>query len=144
MKMSNGLMSDTGTLLALDYGGARVGVALASLAARLPQPLITLANDAQLVDTLKELAKREEAVAFVVGLPRNLSGEDTEQTRIVRQFVDQLARCAIPVYLQDEAGTSQQAEAELRARRKPFAKGDIDALAACLILENYLREEIDR
>jgi putative Holliday junction resolvase len=144
MKMSNVLMRDTGTLLALDYGGARVGVALASLAARLPQPLITLANDAQLIDTIKELAKREEAVAFVVGLPRNLSGEDTEQTRIVRQFVDQLAHYGIPIYLQDEVGTSQQAEAELRARRKPFAKGDIDALAACLILENYLREGIDR
>jgi putative Holliday junction resolvase len=141
MRVNSAQMSDTGTLIALDYGGVRIGVARANLATRLPKPLLTLVNDEQLMNNLRDLAKREKVAAFVVGLPRNLSGEDTEQTRIVRQFADQLATLGLPIYLQDETGTSQQAETELRQRRKPYTKGDIDALAACLILEDYLELE---
>jgi RNase H-fold protein (predicted Holliday junction resolvase) len=49
-------------------------------------------------------------------------------------------KLGISPLLQDEALTSSRAEAELKARKKAYGKGDIDSLAATLILDDYLRE----
>jgi putative Holliday junction resolvase len=129
----------TTNVLALDVGDRRIGVAIAGSIARLANPLTVLANDETLWHELSKLLADEHIGMIVVGLPRSLSGEDTAQTKIVRSFVSQLkTKTDIPVTLQDEALTSRQAEAELRARGKKFAKGDIDALAAVYILDDYL------
>jgi putative Holliday junction resolvase len=129
----------TTNVLALDVGDRRIGVAIAGSIARLANPLTVLANDETLWHELSRLLAAEHIGMLVVGLPRSLSGEDTAQTKIVRSFVSQLkTKTDIPVTLQDEALTSRQAEAELRARGKKFAKGDIDALAAVYILDDYL------
>ncbi len=129
----------TTNLLALDVGDRRIGVAVASNIARLANPLTVLANDKTLWHELSKLLAHEHIGMIIVGLPRSLSGEDTAQTKIVRSFVSQLkTKTDIPVTLQDEALTSRQAEAELRARGKKFDKGDIDALAAVYILDDYL------
>ncbi len=138
MKTETPDVTTEGTIAALDYGEVRVGVALTSSVARLPRPLTTLANDDHLFETLAALAEKETVTLFVVGLPRDLSSNDTAQTTRVRQFATRLARQGIPVELQDEALTSQAAEAELRRRHKPYTRADIDALSACLILEDYL------
>jgi RNase H-fold protein (predicted Holliday junction resolvase) len=59
----------------------------------------------------------------------------------VRQFGASLAQQVdLPLSWQDEAVTSAQAEAELVQRKKPYTKGDIDALAAVYILNDYLSE----
>ena len=77
---------------------------------------------------------------LVVGLPRNLNGQETAQTKAVQSFVEGLqAVVRLPIAWQDEAVTSRQAEAELNRRGKPYERGDIDALAACYILDDYLR-----
>jgi putative Holliday junction resolvase len=127
-------------IAALDFGGKRVGVAIADLASRLPRPLKTLMNGPHLFDELSSLISEEEITLIVIGLPRNLSGDDTYQTRLTRQFAQRLRKHGFPVVLQDEAGTSDLARSELEARRKPYARSDIDALAACYILEDYLKE----
>jgi len=127
-----------GSILALDVGEKRVGVAIASKIARLPRPLTTLANDDQLLKSLHEIIVDESVEVIVVGLPRNLAGEDTKQTAYVRTFTEQLDRDMIR--FQDEALTSKKAEVELQQRGKPFSKGDIDALAATYILEDYLHQ----
>jgi putative Holliday junction resolvase len=68
-----------------------------------------------------------------------LSGQETDQTAAVRSFAAQLkATLQVPLYWQDEALTSKQANVELEAKGKPFAKGDVDALAACYILQDFL------
>jgi len=127
--------------LALDVGSKRIGVAIASLSFRLPRPLCTLANDDQFFERLKGLIKTEAIGVLVVGLPRGLEGQETGQTTYVRDFVDQLkTHIELAVYFQDEALTSTRAEAELKARGKIYQKGDIDALAATYILEDYLIE----
>jgi putative Holliday junction resolvase len=129
------------TILALDVGEKRVGVARAHLDALFPAPLVTLDRPEQFIDDIIALVTSENASAVVVGLPRGLSGQDTGQTAAVRTFVAELEpRLAVPVYWNDEAVTSEHAEAELRARGKPYAKADIDALAATYILEDYIRE----
>ncbi|HYH74907.1 MAG TPA: Holliday junction resolvase RuvX [Candidatus Saccharimonadales bacterium] len=135
------MLKTSSDILALDVGGTRIGVAHANPVARIASPLTTVINDATVFEKLVQLLQQQDAAVLVVGLPRNLSGDSTEQTRIVEQFVLQLKQhIDLPVYWQDEAVTSRQAEAELRARGKPYAKGDIDALAATYILEDFLRD----
>lgn len=130
------------SVLALDVGAQRIGVARASVIAKIASPLTTVIHDASVVESIMGLIKQEDAGILVVGLPRNLQSQETAQTRSVRDFVTLLQEhITIPVYFQDEALTSNKAEAELEARRKPYAKGDIDALAATYILDDFLQEQ---
>jgi putative Holliday junction resolvase len=129
----------TSSVLGLDVGNRRIGVAAASLAAGLPRPLATLANDDNFFQALHGLIESENAETLVVGLPRGLDGQHTEQTQIVETFTDELRKnYDLPIHFQDEAVTSKQAEAELESRGKPYVRGDIDALAATYILEDWL------
>lgn len=125
-------------ILALDIGESRVGVAIANEVAKLPSPHTTLSNTPAIWEEIQELITEHSVGTVVVGLPRNLSGEDTAQTRYVRDFAAKIT--GVQVAFQDEALTSRKAEQELSRRGKPFAKGDIDALAATYILEDYLAE----
>jgi putative Holliday junction resolvase len=126
-------------ILALDVGTVRIGVARASALVRIPEVLTTLPNDQHIWSQLLELCEQHNAETLVVGLPRGLEGQETAQTALVREFVDKLTDVVgVPIALQDEALTSQKAEAELEERGKPYQKGDIDALAAVFILEDYL------
>lgn len=131
----------SGTILALDVGSKRIGLARASSIARLASPLKTIANDDQVVETLRTICAEESVSQLVVGLPRGLDGQSTAQTRYAEDFAHMLAdNLKLPLKLQDEAVTSRKAEEELAARGKQFAKGDIDSLSAVYILEDYLNE----
>ena len=135
------MLNNASSILALDVGGRRIGVAAATTAARLAHPLTKIENNADVLTVLRSLMHDERAVALVVGLPRGMSGQATEQTRSVEAFVDTLKQyVGIPIHMQDEAVTSRQAEAELRLRNKPYDKADIDALAATYILDDYLNQ----
>lgn len=132
-----------GSILALDVGAARIGLALASAAARFATPAGALANDALVMDNLHAFCMSNNVLRVVIGLPRGMAGQDTEQTAYVREFGKRVVQeLDVPISWQDEAVTSVQAEAELRERNKPYSKGDIDALAATYILEDFLRENI--
>ena len=129
------------TLLALDVGAKRIGVAASDLRARLAHPLTTLEASETAAAALRELATEQHAVGVVIGLPRGLDGQETAQTQVVREFAEQLqTQVRLPQYWQDEAVTSRQAEEELERRGKPYKKGDIDALSATYILEDFLRD----
>jgi putative Holliday junction resolvase len=129
------------TLLALDVGARRVGVAVASLASRLPRPVITLERDDTLFPTLQNLVEVEGVGALVVGFPRGMQGQRTAQTEAIMDFTAELRQhFALPIVMQDESLTSKHAEAELSARGRPYDKGAIDALAATYILEDFLRD----
>lgn len=126
-------------IIALDVGERRIGVAIASKHARLARPLQVLINNKDTWAHLKQLLAREGADTVVVGLPRNLTSQDTAQTAYARDFACQLQEIGgFKVILQDEALTSKQAEAELKTRGRDYSKGDVDTLAAVYILEDYL------
>jgi putative Holliday junction resolvase len=126
-------------LLALDYGNKRVGVAIAHEIARLPRPLTTLHNNETLLSEIRKLVDSEHVKIVVVGLPRGMDGGYTSQTRAAEHFATELSGVLmIPVELEDETLTSVDAEATLAGHQ--HAKGDIDAMAACFILERYLVE----
>lgn len=128
------------TLLAFDIGDARTGVAVANTIAQIASPLTTLECPiAELPSKIAELVREQQASMLVIGLPRGLHGQDTDQTRHIQVCVDQIKEHVdVPIHMQDEALTSQKAEDELRRRGKPYGKGDIDALAATYILQDYL------
>lgn len=130
------------TILALDVGAQRIGVASANVIARIASPLVTITNNDQTTETIQQLIKEHDVEMLVVGLPRGLDGQETAQTQTVRDFVSllQAALGDFPMQFQDEALTSRKAEEELEARGKPYQKGDIDALAATYILDDYLQE----
>jgi putative Holliday junction resolvase len=130
------------TVLALDVGEKRVGVAVASLVARLPRPLITLENNETFLPALKDIVEVEDVGAIVIGFPRGLQGQHTDQTAAVEAFTANLRQhFAMPIRFQDEAVTSKHAEAELNARGKQYERGDIDSLAATYILEDFLADQ---
>jgi putative transcription antitermination factor YqgF len=98
-----------------------------------------LARDDGFFPALQDIIEAESVATLVVGLPRGLDGQHTGQTRDTEVFKAELSRhCDLPVHMQDEAVTSKRAEAELEARGKPYERGDIDALAAVYILEDFL------
>lgn len=127
------------TVVALDIGMARTGVAIANSIAKVARPLQVIDARSDLGIETAKIVKTHDAVAVVLGLPRNLRGEDTEQTRFVRQQAELIRdKISVPLFFSDEALTSVRAEEELRNRKKPFEKSDIDMLAAVYILEDFI------
>ncbi len=130
--------------LGVDVGTKRIGIARVSAIARLPEPVTTVSGGELAPDEIKTIADELGSDVVVVGLPRNLSGEDTEQTVYSREFADKLRGLGLSVVLQDEALTSKQAD-ELIAKgvyRKNMHHGDVttDEVAACLILFDFIGE----
>lgn len=126
-------------LLALDIGEKRVGVALANSASRLPRPLKTLLQSDDINDQIRTVINENDVKLLVIGLPRSLNGDDTDQTRYVRAFSNKLSdELDIPFFFEDEALSSVRAKELLDARKAKYSKEDIDAQAACFILEDFM------
>ncbi len=124
--------------VALDVGEKRIGVALARGDVKIAMAYDTLNVDGGEVQAIAEIIVREKADVLVVGYPRNQAGEPTKQTEFVERFVEQLRDIAPKIVFQDESLTSVKAEEILNVRNQPYAKGEVDALAASLILQDYL------
>lgn len=132
---------DSTTVLALDVGDKRIGMAIADDKTKIPRLLPTIEVTDQIFEQIAELVTYEGIDQIVVGYPRNLSGEPTEQTAKVTSFVEQLNQAVVtPTVYQDESLTSVRAEEILRSRGRPYTKSDIDAEAAALILHDYLEQ----
>lgn len=131
-----------GTLMAFDFGVKRVGVAVGETATRLAHPLEAIAtesNDARF-EAIARLVAEWRPVGFVVGQPRHADGGEHEIARLAGRFGRRLeGRFGLPVAYVDETLTSAEAESQLReAGRRPNGRGDVDTLAATLILQAYL------
>lgn len=127
------------TLIALDVGSRRIGVARAELDTRLAVPAETIVVDDAAIEKLVALFHATKPVAVVVGYPRNQSGEPTRQTEVIEAFVKALQEVWHgTLVFQDESLTSVIAEDRLRQRGRPYDKADIDAEAAAIILQDYI------
>lgn len=130
-----------GALLGLDIGSRRVGVSLVRADVHIAQPLTTLEVDDGIFEAIGLLSRQHGVEMIVAGWPRGMAGQHTAQTVASEQFVASLRAVSdVPIVLQDEALTSQRAETELQARGKSFERGQVDALAATYILEDYMSE----
>ena len=140
-------MIDFTEAIGLDVGEKRIGVARVGSVAKLPEPVQTLSYSAeQSAADVSAVMKEHEADIVVVGLPRNLSGEDTHQTLFCREFAATLDASGMRVVLQDEALTSKRADELIRdGVYKNNTHGEpvtTDEVAACLILHDFIGEPL--
>lgn len=129
-------------LIALDVGTKRIGVAKADSSVRIAIPYSAVEVDGTEFKKIASLARAWDINSFVIGLPRNSKGEETEQSKYVRKFAAQLKREieGAKVCFQDESLTSVEAEKRLKNRKKGYKKGDIDSEAAAIILQDFLEQ----
>lgn len=128
----------TRSFVCLDVGEKRIGVAVADTDVRIAVPFTTLEVDGTEIASINEILIKEDADTLVIGYPRNQLGESTAQTNFVEQFAKQLEDSPAEIVFQDESLTSVLAEEQLKSHKKPYNKGDIDAQAAAIILQDYL------
>ena len=135
--------------LGIDYGERRIGLALSDATGLLASPWKRLPNDGNAIAAARKLAEEIRVLqadesglgAVVLGLPRRLSGEATEQTAKVQLLARELGtRVDVPIVLQDERLTSHEAEELLAQRERDWRrrKDQLDAMAAALILQDFL------
>ena len=126
------------TVLGVDYGSRRVGLALGNTNVRIAQPLRTI-DAMNWQHEITQVVRDHNVGRIVVGLPRGLDGQETAQTAVVRSFATMVQNAfVVPVSLQDEAATSEVAAERLAAAGRPIVKGALDAEAAAIILQDYL------
>lgn len=155
-------------ILALDYGRARIGMAIADAEARLATPLGTLerVNRNEDMRRLRELAREQGVKQILVGLPLRLDGTCGEMAEEVTRFAERVRKqIGVPVEMVDERLTSWEAERILEEevgrkighRSTPTASAQaphtwnrkkredgsisVDAVAAMIILREYLERK---
>ena len=137
-------MSEGGRLLGVDWGEKRIGLALSDESQLLAQPLATLTRRAgkrfPMAQLLAHIATHQ-VTAIVVGLPLDEQGAEGESAQAARALAaDIAARAALPVTLWDERMTTarvRQAVREMGGKTRG-REGDVDALAAALLLQHFL------
>ena len=134
------------TVLGLDVGTVRVGVASSDESEVLASPLATLArrNEAKLWERLQQEIATRNVKVVVVGLPRKLDGSEGTSTEMAREFARSVEqRFPVAVAFWDERFTSAAAERSLidsgmrRAKRRKVT----DEVAACIMLQSWLDAE---
>ena len=151
-----------GKILALDYGRARIGLALADSEARIAAPHDTLerVNRNEDMRRLREFVRDQNVMQIVVGLPLRLDGSHGDMAEETTRFANRLRKqIGVPVAMMDERLTSWEAERileeELGRRithetthdgkrkllRNAQGKYSVDAIAATVILREYLSRE---
>ena len=123
-------------ILGLDLGLKRTGVARINLIAKIAEPLSAIQMDnTDLVSKVQELITEHNACAVVVGLPRGLDGQETEQTAWAIKITSELENALKePVFSIDEALTTKFAEDRANLGES------IDSVAAGILLEDFVGE----
>lgn len=130
--------------LAIDYGTRRTGLAICDVAETIVSPLRTIHGQRDLLKKIGQVVDAEHVEAVVLGLPLNMDGSESAQTRIVLNFAERLrAFLEIPVHLQDERLSSFGAAEKLAQANlsKDKLRERLDAVAAAEILEAFLYRE---
>jgi putative Holliday junction resolvase len=144
-------------ILAVDYGRAKIGLAIADAETRMAQPLNTLerVNRNEDMRRLRELAREHGVKQIVVGLPLRLDGTRGEMAEETEGFARRLRKqIGVPVEMVDERLTSWEAERMLEEVQGRFIRDEklgggkkaknaqgkmtVDAVAAAVILKEYL------
>jgi putative holliday junction resolvase len=146
-------------ILGIDYGRARIGLALADERTALPQPLDTLKriNRNEDMRRLRDIVRTHGIKQIVVGLPLRLDGSRGEMAEEASRFGERVRKqLGIPVEMVDERLTSWEAERLLEdhsgkvfhddaktshKKRRDSSRASVDAMAATVILKEYLERE---
>lgn len=136
-----------GRLLGLDVGGKRIGVAVSDEGQILSSPWGMVEQGKRSIAEIGRIARETGAIAIVTGLPTGMSGREGAQAAETRRFADEVElELGLPLSYWDERLTSSQAERMLieSGMRRKDRRGQIDALAASLMLQSYLDSRMHR
>lgn len=130
-------------IMAIDYGDARIGLAVSDLLGMLCGEAWTMQewNMERAAQRIAEEAKSRDVGQFVLGLPKNMDGSEGERAAKSRELRELLIKeSGLPVVLWDERRSSIEAHAILHAngKKEKAHRKTVDAVAASLILEGYL------
>jgi putative holliday junction resolvase len=133
-------------LMGVDYGRRRIGLSIAAAPGIVPVrglPTIDCKKTPGYLDLLAGIIEKERPDTIVFGVPLDRDDAETVMSNEVRTFAERLfRRTGVPVNFTDESLSSVRAAELLRCRKKTERrdKSSIDRLAACLILDQYIRE----
>jgi putative holliday junction resolvase len=149
-----------GKILAIDYGRARIGLAVAESLHGIAEPLATLerVNRNEDMRRLRELVRDHGVKFVVVGLPLRLDGTRGDMAEEAARFAQRVRKqIGVPVELVDERLTSWQAEREMEeqfgrrskagetiSKKKTNHKVSVDSMAAAIILREYLEHRANK
>jgi putative holliday junction resolvase len=144
-----------GKILAVDYGRARIGLAITDSPQGIPQPLGTLhrINRNEDMRRLRELVRDHSVKLILVGLPLRLDGSRGDMAEETERFAQRVRKqIGVPVEMADERLTSWEAEGVLEeefgrkskqidgaSKKKDSEKFTVDSMAATIILREYLQ-----
>ena len=132
------------SIIAIDYGGRRIGVAVSD-SGTIATPHSVVRNEGEIIDKLARIAAELDAETIVVGIARRANSESGEQK--FRDFAERLRqKTCKPVVLWDEALSTTEAARQLResGTKRRDAQREIDMHAAAVILQSYLDAQARR
>ena len=128
--------------LGIDFGEKRVGLALSDKLNIIASPYKTIqyVSETELINQIKKIVIEKEIGIFVIGLPLNMKGQDSAQTKKVRSFKKLLSKLELPIVYEDERFSSIIAKNSLVLQnvKTGHNKSEIDRTAAAIILQQYL------
>ena len=130
-------------ILAIDYGKKRTGVAVTDILQMIANGLTTVSTP-ELMDFILKYVEKEPVERIIVGHPKQMNNEDSENMKRITPFVNQLRKKLpnIPVELVDERFTSvlaHQAMLDVGLKKKARQnKALVDEISATIILQSYL------
>ena len=134
-----------GRILGIDYGDSRIGLAMSDRLKIIASPFKTIRNEGNenCLQVSQSLIKEKDVETIVVGLPMGLKGQETAQTKKVREFVSLLYALNLPIRLEDERLSSVSAEKSMIQQniKTGHNKGLIDQRAAAIILQQFLDKQ---
>ena len=134
-----------GRVLGIDYGDSRIGLAMSDPLKIIASPYKTIRNEGneKCLQVFQSLIKEKDVEAIVVGLPMGLKGQETAQTKKVREFADLLYALKLPIHLEDDRLSSVSAEKSMIQQniKTGHNKGLIDQRAAAIILQQFLDKQ---
>ena len=128
-------------ILALDFGRARLGVAISDELQLLAHPVETILANERATSRVVELVRERNVEHVVVGIPKRMNGQIGTAATEALEFVEKLrAVLPCPVVTWDERLTTVAAHRALRdaGKKTRHTRGYIDQVAAQMILQNYL------
>ncbi|MEE8045492.1 MAG: Holliday junction resolvase RuvX [Dehalococcoidia bacterium] len=142
-------MADSARLLGVDYGEARIGLAISDPTGTIATPIEAIkAAGADDAANISRVAAEREAKGIVVGLPLSLDGTQGPAARKVNAFCARLRKITdLPVVAWDERMTTVEAHSLLReagkspSKARGAARGKIDSASAAIILDSYMRSK---
>ncbi len=134
-------------IIGLDYGEARIGVAISDILETIANPMDTISEKDREKQLEKVLAviEKERVEKIVVGLPMRMDGTLGHRAEYTKEFAEELAaRCSLPLVMWDERLSSSEAHRLLEqggvGGKKRKTK--VDKIAAVLILQTYLDSQV--